>query len=110
MNALCIELVYFAGCPNVEAARDAMREAIGDAGLDIEWREWDRNDPGAPGRVRGYGSPTVLVNGCDVDPAETPGADCCRVYTDGSGLRRAPDPQRIRSAITAACANGKEGE
>jgi len=108
MNALHIELVYFAGCPNVEAAREALRKALSDAGLDIEWREWDSNDPGVPRRLRAYGSPTVLVNGCDVDPSSAD-AECCRVYMDGSGLRRAPDPQRIHSAIKAAFSN-EEGE
>lgn len=109
MSAPRIELVYFAGCPNVEAARDAMREALAEAGLGAEWQEWDRNDPGSPDRVRNYGSPTVLVDGHDVDPASSD-ADCCRVYADTNGLRRAPDPQCIRSAIAAALGYKEEGE
>jgi hypothetical protein len=47
-----LELVYFQGCPSVEAARVAMRGALGVLGL--------------PARLRAFPSPTVLVRGRDV--------------------------------------------
>ncbi len=65
-----IELIHFEGCPNVEATRKNLVEALGTLGLGEEWREWDLEDSDTPDRVRGYGSPTVLVNGVDVSGAE----------------------------------------
>ena len=66
MDAQPIELVYFTGCPHVDAARGALRAALQAAGLPAEWREWDQTHPETPMRVLGYGSPTVLVGGVDV--------------------------------------------
>lgn len=61
-----VELIYFTGCPNVDAARAALRNALGAAGLPLVWQEWDQTAPTAPARVHGFGSPTVLIDGRDV--------------------------------------------
>ena len=66
MHAPPIELVYFTGCPHVDAARAALRAALNAAGLPAQWREWDQTHPETPERLLGYGSPTVLVGGVDV--------------------------------------------
>jgi hypothetical protein len=98
-----IELVYDADCPNVEEARAALRQACAQAAVSAVWVEWDRKAPGSPAYVRGYGSPTILVNGRDVagaPPGE--GADCCRVYPDGEGgFRRVPPGAQIAAALRA---------
>lgn len=90
-----IELIYFEGCPNVEAARENLVEAFGTLGWDSEWREWDLEDADTPDRVRRYGSPTVLVNGADVSGAsEGPVGLACRA--DG-----APTVEAILQALGA---------
>jgi hypothetical protein len=61
-----LELVYFRGCPSVEAARAAIRGALGSLGLPLAWREWDLDDPHLPARLQAFPSPTVLVRGRDV--------------------------------------------
>lgn len=61
-----IELVFFTGCPHVDAARTALRDALATSGLPLHWTEWNQSDPAAPSRVHGYGSPTVLIAGRDV--------------------------------------------
>ena len=38
MEAPLIELVYFTGCPHVDAARAALRTALNAAGLPAQWR------------------------------------------------------------------------
>ena len=74
-----IDLVYFSGCPHVDAARGAVRVALRAAGLPEEWREWNQTDPETPERLRGYGSPSVLVGGIDVTGAGPAGGGprCC---------------------------------
>ncbi len=109
MNALRVELVYFTGCPHVAAAREAIREAMTATGLAAEWQEWNRDDSATPEALRGYGSPTVLVDGRDVAPAPA-NADCCRVYSGGSGLHNAPESDTIRAALESGFSGKKKGE
>ncbi len=72
-----IDLVYFEGCPHAAAARERLREALTSLGSSALWNEWDTGEAGTPERVRGFSSPTVLVNGLDVEgKAPTTGAGC----------------------------------
>ena len=65
-RAESLELVYFRGCPSVEAARVAIRGALGALGLPLSWQEWDLDDPQLPAHLQAFPSPTVLVRGRDV--------------------------------------------
>lgn len=109
MKAPRIDLVYFAGCPHVEAARAALREALGDVPGVASWREWDRDDPRTPAAFRVHGSPTVLVDGRDVAPV-VEDAGCCRVYAGREGFGGAPSPEAIRAALHAACTEGDRSD
>ena len=76
---MSIELVYFAGCPHVEMARAALREALTLSGLPPRWTEWDQDDPAAPEHIHRYASPTILVSGRDVTGQSPVGnARACR--------------------------------
>ncbi len=104
-----IELVYFQGCPHVEAARLAIRAALSGMDMPLEWVEWDREDDATPPTLKSHGSPTVLVNGCDVVPAQNDG-NCCRIYTDRDGMQPAPSVESIRSALAAIDVNNEEDQ
>ncbi len=96
-----VELLYFPECPHVEAARGALRSAFQALGVPASWTEIDVTGVDAPARVRGFGSPTILVNGHDVmgeGPAE--GASC-RVYA-GTAAPGAPPVEAIVSALGGA--------
>jgi mercuric ion transport protein len=99
-----VELIYDATCPNVDAARQQLLDALARAGRPPVWTEWDRAAPGSPAHVRRHASPTVLVAGCDVMGApELDGGDGCRVYRDAKGtFLRAPSAQTILAAISSA--------
>ncbi len=93
-----VDLVFNHACPNVAAARANLMRAFAQSGVAPRWHEHRIGDPAAPERVRGFGSPTVLVDGRDVAGA-VPGAEaCCRLYDDG----RAPSVERIAQALRAA--------
>jgi hypothetical protein len=72
------------------------------AGVAALWMEWDRKSPESPVHIRGYGSPTILVNGkgvANVEPGN--GEDCCRLYPDGAhGCRGIPAVDHIVVALT----------
>ena len=91
-----VELVYFAGCPHVEAARAALRRALTTAGLAPAWQEWDQGSSDAPARVQGLGSPTILVAGRDVTGVGvTSGGLACRADA-------IPSSETIAAALASA--------
>ena len=61
-----VDLVYDADCPNISVARANLIRAFSVAGIQPKWSEHRIGDATAPERTRGYGSPTVLVDGRDV--------------------------------------------
>ncbi|RJP21195.1 MAG: hypothetical protein C4529_08000 [Deltaproteobacteria bacterium] len=101
-----VELIYDTDCPNVQRARKAMLEGFSLAGLQPSWTEWERKSPESPAYVRGYGSPTILVDGRDVaGVAPGDGESSCRLYRNGSGrLEGVPPIEQIRDAFRA-CGN-----
>lgn len=74
------------------------------------WTEWSTGDAACPGRYRGFGSPTILVNGRDVAPGPHPwarredrDAPRCRLYElEGGSLSGVPPLVRVRAAIEGA--------
>lgn len=107
---LHVELIYDPGCPNLVAAREVLAQALRDAGMPTVWTEWNSDDPSCPERVRGLGSPTILVNGKDVAPGPHPWAQRepgqgprCRIYEDESGKTvGAPPLAQVARAIAEA--------
>jgi len=103
---LKVELLWWEGCPSWERALARLREAMSELGLDpaaVEVREVDTDQAAA--REEFVGSPTIRVNGEDVQP---PGPDqaaglTCRIYRgrDGS-ISPLPDPDDLRDALAAA--------
>jgi mercuric ion transport protein len=80
-----VELIYDDDCPNADGARQLLTKAMRSAGREPEWIEHCRQDPGAPAYAQNYGSPTILVDGQDVAPSESPGGNACRIYRDDNG-------------------------
>lgn len=95
---MIIELVYFNGCPNMDETRDNIKKACEATGQIVELKEWNRNDTSIPEHVKGYGSPTVLVNGEDIagEKRDTLREANCRIYT---GMTKVPSIELITEAI-----------
>ncbi len=89
-----VELLWFEDCPNHRLAEELIRDVLAELGLGQELRRIEVPDAAA-GAVHEFpGSPTIRVNGVDIEPGFT-GADDftprCRLYfVDGrlSGLPR----------------------
>jgi mercuric ion transport protein len=95
------ELIYDRDCPNVPKARARLLRAFAEEGVSPRWLEWEREDPASPTYVRGYGSPTILVDGKDVEGV-LPSNDirCCRLYAHPlTGFQWAPSVESIVSAL-----------
>jgi mercuric ion transport protein len=103
---MTVEPVYERGCASVAPVRAELLQALAEAGLPSRWREWDAQDPASPPRLRGFGSPTALMNGRELMGIEPkPGTSCCRVYHTSEG-RSARTPGA--TAIVAALRQGTE--
>jgi mercuric ion transport protein len=97
-----IQLLWFPGCPNVDAARAALREAKTRAGVDAAVEEIDVSAPNAPIDLRNWGSPTILVDGVDVGGQRAADASACRLYDGG----RVPSVAGIERTLRAAADRG----
>lgn len=97
-----VELVYDRDCPNVGAARGNLMRAFALSGTTPRWSEHRIGDPDVPDHARGYGSPTVLVNGRDVAGAQPSGETCCRIYRSANGGTQAPSSEQIALALSNA--------
>jgi hypothetical protein len=101
---LSIDLIYDRTCPNVDETRTRILAALAETVGQRTWSEWDREDSETPEAFRVYGSPTVLINGLDVDRANQKAApadpNCCRLYENDAGhLTGVPSVQSISSLI-----------
>lgn len=95
-----IELIYDGDCPNVAEARAQLLRAAVRAGVEPRWREWRGDDPDSPAHVRGYGSPTILIQGRDVAAGGESDAGCCRLYAQPDGsVAGVPSEEALASAL-----------
>jgi hypothetical protein len=95
-----VEVLYFEGCPNHPPAVERVRSVLREEGLPEEVLEIDVKAAEA-GKTTGFlGSPTILVNGKDIDPAVRtfqPAGFSCRTYVGGL-----PSEEMIRAALREA--------
>jgi hypothetical protein len=90
-----VEFLYWQGCPSHEEALELLRSVLDERGitLEVDIRHVQSVDEAT--ELRFPGSPTIRVDGRDVDPA---GADArpsltCRIYRLEDG-RVSPVPSR----------------
>ena len=102
-----VEILYFDGCPNHEAAQALVERVAGELDLEPRIDLVRVPDPAAASELRFLGSPTVRVDGRDVEPGAEERGDfvfSCRVYRGKRGLSGQPDAGWIRDALAEAAA------
>jgi hypothetical protein len=100
-----VELLYFDGCPSYERLLPRLRKLVAqaDPGAQVELRRVET--PNDAVRERFLGSPTVRVNGRDVDPDASGRCDLgmkCRLYRTAERLGPLPPDSWIRQALSGA--------
>jgi len=106
-----VELLFWDGCPSHPQALDELRAAMAELGLDPDQvlvREVDTDD--LADRERFVGSPTIRIDGVDVQPLpDEPTGLTCRVYQRRNGrVSPTPDPADVRDALRAAALSTAE--
>lgn len=102
---MIVEILSFAGCPNDEPARATAERIVGELGLDAEIVTVDVPDLDTAQRLRFLGSPTVRVDGIDVEPGADQRSDYvigCRIFRTTDGVRGQPDEHWVRKALLEA--------
>ncbi len=98
-----IDFIWAADCPNVKATRANLMTAISRTGAPATWKEWRIGDDAVPERARGFGSPTILINGRDVGGASGGDGESCRLYESAGGkLGGVPEVDAIATALVDA--------
>jgi hypothetical protein len=81
-----IEVLYFEGCPNFRPAVERLRSVLRQEGMLAEIAEIQIADEATAEKLRFPGSPTIRINGLDIDVDARAGntvALACRRYEGG---------------------------
>ena len=94
-----IEVLYVPNCPNHAVALERLREILSAESFQKHVNEVLVRDAEMAQSLKFPGSPTIRINGRDVEPQSEKTAAfglMCRLYSDGTG---APSQQKLRAAI-----------
>jgi hypothetical protein len=97
-----VELLYFEGCPSHAALLPRLGELLVDAGVsdEIELRRVESAEAAEAGCF--LGSPTVRVDGADVEPGAEQPSDFgpkCRLFRTPQGISPTPPEEWLRTAL-----------
>lgn len=106
---MTIEVLYFDGCPNHERLLVHLPRLLQREGIPASIALINVQDDDQAQHQRFLGSPTIRVNGRDVDPGAADRTDYgvkCRIYQTPGGLTGVPPDEWILDAL----ADDKEDE
>lgn len=104
VSPIQIEVLYFEDCPNHLPTVERINTVLREEGCCADLREVLVPDVSTAESVNFLGSPTVRVNGIDIEPAANDRKDfglMCRRYTGG-----VPSHELIRAAVRSASNHG----
>jgi len=102
MTTATVEVLTFAGCPHAGPALELVTRVVRELGVGADVQRVDVPDSEAAAAQRFLGSPTIRVNGRDVEPGADERSDfvlSCRLYRTESGVSGQPDERWLRDAL-----------
>ena len=109
---MTIEVLYFEGCPNHKPTVERLREVLRDEGVSARMIETEVLDQATAQAVGFLGSPTVKIDGVDVEPdarASRAYGVACRTYRNGGKREGLPSKDMIRAAVREALGQAGSG-
>jgi hypothetical protein len=95
-----IEILYVPGCPNYLPAVEQVERVLSAESLQAEIRSIAVRTDAEARELMFSGSPTIRVNGEDVEPHQTSAPSlACRLYATRNGI---PSEELLRMAISGA--------
>jgi hypothetical protein len=105
LSVMKIELLYFNGCTSHEAFLPRLHELLAQAQVEVPVEQRRVESAAAADSERFLGSPTLRVDGVDIDPGAGERTDYglkCRLYPTEQGLRGAPPDEWVLDALQHA--------
>jgi len=105
LSVMKIDLLYFDGCPSHEAFVPRLHELLAQAHVRAPVEQRRVESDAAAQSERFLGSPTLRVDGVDIDPGARERTDYglkCRLYPTEEGLRGAPPDEWVLDALQHA--------
>ncbi|MFC4950999.1 thioredoxin family protein [Pseudonocardia sp. GCM10023141] len=106
-----VEMLHTEGCPNAADYLPRLRQLAITAGVTEPVRLHLITDAEHAQRERFLGSPTIRVDGHDVDPGAAARRDyglSCRLYAGPDGLRGAPLDEWVQAMLQADTSEGAD--
>jgi len=100
-----IEVLYIEGCPNRQSAFARVQEVLREENISAEMLEASVSQESAARELRFLGSPTIRVNGLDVEPGARASLEygiMCRTYVVNGRRVGLPSREMVRQAICEA--------
>ena len=103
---MVIRVMTFEGCPNCQAALDLVKETVRQLDVPIRIEAVTVNNAEQARRTGFLGSPTIHVDGHDIEPGRRheAGSFTCRLYRTSTGMTGLPPRSLLESAIREALA------
>ena len=98
-----VEVLFFGGCPSNERALPRIEQLAREAGAHVQLRRVESLE--AAKQERFLGSPTVRVDGQDIEPGADERDDYglkCRLYRTAAGASGTPPEDWLRAAFERA--------
>ena len=98
-------MLYVRDCPHYPGTLEMVERVGAELGLDAELRTTLILDQAAADQARFAGSPTVRVDGRDIEPGSEPAAEYllgCRLYRLGHRFAAQPEERWVRDALLRA--------
>lgn len=98
-----VELLYFDGCPSHARLLPVVERLAAEAGAELRVRAVETLEAAAAERF--LGSPTLRVDGLDVEPGAEAREDFglkCRIYRSDEGQAGVPPERWVRAALERA--------
>jgi hypothetical protein len=95
-----VEILFVPGCPNYEPAIKRVKKVLASEAVPLEVKKISVNTDDEARALLFSGSPTIRINGDDVEPAQNSApALTCRLYANRTGV---PSEEALRSAVARA--------
>jgi hypothetical protein len=99
-----VEILYFEGCPNHISAMERVQRVLTRERIEARIVSLDVPDVETAKKLRFLGSPSIRVNGVDIEPGrrDDPPFFGCRTYTVQGKTVGVPPEEWISKAVRAA--------
>lgn len=101
-----LELLYFDGCPSWRHAWADLGDVLAELRIEASLKLTNLASLAPEERVGFGGSPTLRIDGRDLEGYDGPPLEACRVYLSNGG-QGWPDPERVKEAVRLASDGAK---